>query len=178
MSPILVTILVIAALLVVFTVLLLLGVLRRAGFFILASAVVVVGAIVLIKMLQIKTMIATPYTMAPDTVSTVRAAEADWQPQLSSVGTLSAVQGVMISAQLDGNIAKIAFEAGSQVKAGDLLVQQDVSAEAAADLAKVTLGRSRDLLSTHTIAQSQFDADNAGYAQALAQADNIRAVIA
>ena len=179
-------IIVLVAILVVLAVLALTGVLARAAFLILASVVVVVGAVVLIKVSQIKTMMSTPYVMPPDTVSTAKATEYDWQPELSSVGSLSAVQGVMVAAQLDGNIAKLAFEAGSKVQAGDLLLQQDVSAEqaqlraaeAAADLAKVTLGRSRELLSTHTIAQSQFDADNAAYAQALAQADNIRAVIA
>ncbi|HVW22014.1 MAG TPA: efflux RND transporter periplasmic adaptor subunit [Opitutaceae bacterium] len=180
------SIFVILAVLIVLAVLFAKGVLPRAAFFIVASVIVVIGAVVLIKVSQIKTMIATPYAMPPDTVSTARAAQSDWQPELSSVGTLNAVQGVMVSAQLDGNVAKIAFEAGAKVKAGDLLLQQDVAAEtaqlraaeAAADLAKVNLRRSRELLSSHTIAQSQFDTDNAAYAQALAQADNIRAVIA
>ena len=54
-----------------------------------------------------------------------------WQPAIHVVGSLAAVQGVTISAQLDGNIAKIAFEAGAAVKAGDLLVSQDTTVEQA-----------------------------------------------
>ena len=87
---------------------------------------------------------------------------------------------------MDGNIAKIAFEAGSKVKAGDLLLQQDTTVEeaqleaaaAAVDLARINLARSKELLAKQTIAQSQLDTDDANYKQAIAQAANIRAVIA
>lgn len=179
-------ILAVVILLGVLATLLFLGKIRRSAFFTLASAVVVIGALVVIKLSQFATMMAMPYVMPPDTVSTARATETTWQPELSSVGTLSAVQGVTVAAQLDGNVSRIAFEAGSAVRAGDLLLQQDTSveqaqlraAQAAAALARVTLDRSRQLLASHTISQSQYDADDAAYAQALAQADNIRALIA
>ena len=81
---------------------------------------------------------------------------------------------------------RIAFVPGSTVQAGDLLVQQDVSveeaqlraADAAAELARINLERSRELLASKTISQSQFDTDNADCKQAVAQTDNIRATIA
>jgi membrane fusion protein (multidrug efflux system) len=112
--------------------------------------------------------------------------EDTWQHELASVGTLSAVQGVTVSAQLDGLVVAIAFEPGARVKAGDLLVQQDVtaeeaqlrSAESAVQLAQINLKRSKELLAHNTIAQSQLDADQATYTQAVAQADAIRATIA
>jgi membrane fusion protein (multidrug efflux system) len=124
--------------------------------------------------------------MPPTSVTTMQVKPETWDRLLSSVGTVSAVQGVTVSAQLDGAITRIAFEPGSRVNAGDLLVQQDVSseeaqlrsAEAAARLAEVNLKRSAELLKKNTIAQSQYDSDAAAFAQAKAQEDNIRATIA
>jgi len=179
-------ILIIVALLVLLVVLLVLGKIRRPAFFTLGGLVVLVGVLVIIKFSQFAAMGAMRYAPPPDTVTTASVAETTWQPFLSSVGSLSAVQGVTIAAQLDGNVAKITFEAGSAVKVGDLLVQQDTSseeaqlraAEAAAELARLNLGRSRQLLSDATISQSQYDGEAAGSKQAEAQAENIRAAIA
>jgi membrane fusion protein (multidrug efflux system) len=93
---------------------------------------------------------------------------------------------VTVAAELDGKIVEVSFEAGSKVKAGDLLIRQDTSveeamlrsAEAGVELAKVNLDRTRELLAKATVSQSQFDSDGATYKQALAAADNIRATIA
>ncbi len=179
-------IVIVVLLLVVLAVLLAIGFIKRAVFLILAGLVAVVGVLVIIKMSQIKAMMAMQYTPPADTVTTAAVTETVWQPFLSSVGSLSAVQGVTVTAQLDGNVAKIAFAAGSSVKAGDLLLQQDTSAEeaqlhaaeAAAELARLNLGRSRQLLSDSTISQSQYDGEDAGSKQAEAQAATIRAAIA
>jgi membrane fusion protein (multidrug efflux system) len=102
------------------------------------------------------------------------------------VGSLEAVQGVMVTAELKGKVDKIAFDPGAMVQAGDLLVQQDISsekaqiqaAEAAVTLAKITLERTRKLLIEKTVSQSQYDNADAQYKQAAAQVDNIRATIA
>jgi len=179
-------IIVVAALLVLLVVLLVFGIIRRPAFFTLAGLIVVVGALVIIKLSQFAAMGAMAYAPPPDTVTTVTVTDATWQPILTSVGSLAAVQGVTVTAQLDGNLAKIAFGAGSAVKAGDLLVQQDVTSEeaqlraavAAADLAQLNLKRSRELLGEATISQAQYDTDAAAYQQNLAAADNIRATIA
>jgi membrane fusion protein (multidrug efflux system) len=179
-------ILLIAAVLALLVVLLVLGKIRRTAFLTLAGLIVVVGALVIIKFSQFAAMGAMQYAPPPDTVTTAPVAEATWQPLLSSVGSLTAVQGVTVAAQLDGNVTKITFTPGSAVKAGDLLVQQDTSSEeaqlhsleAATELARLNLGRSHQLLADATISQAQFDTDNANYQQALSQADNIRASIA
>ncbi|MCG6972695.1 MAG: efflux RND transporter periplasmic adaptor subunit, partial [Desulfobacterales bacterium] len=105
---------------------------------------------------------------------------------LTSVGSLEAVQGVMVTAELKGKVEKIAFDPGAMVQAGDLLVQQDISsetaqlqaAEAAVSLTKITLERTRKLLTEKTVSQSQYDNADAQYKQAAAQVDNIRATIA
>ncbi|MCJ7830271.1 MAG: efflux RND transporter periplasmic adaptor subunit, partial [Desulfobacterales bacterium] len=102
------------------------------------------------------------------------------------VGSLVAVQGLTVSAELSGKIVKIAFEAGSKAKAGDVLIQQDTAsesaqiraAESAAALAKINFERSRKLLPQKVISQSDFDNAEAQYRQAVAQVDNLRAIIA
>jgi len=151
-----------------------------------AFLLVVLGVIGLVKFLQIKTLIDTKFTQPLETVSTATVTKQSWQQTLTSVGSLTAVQGVTVAAELDGKIVKVAFEAGSEVKAGDLLVAQDTSveeaqlrsAEAAVDLAHVNLKRTKELFAKATVSQSQFDSDTAAAQQAEAAADNIRATIA
>jgi len=185
MSPAIVFVIT-AALVAAVLVLFLLRVLNAVGFIVLAAIVVVIGVLGGIKYSQIHKMMTSKWSMPPTAVTAAEVTEESWQPVLSAVGSLTAVQGVIVSAQLDGNVTKIAFEAGSTVRAGDLLVQQDVTsevaqlhaAEASAELARINLKRSHELLASETISQSQYDTDDATYKQALAQAENIRAVIA
>jgi membrane fusion protein (multidrug efflux system) len=147
---------------------------------------VVLGFVVLVKALQIKTLITTKFPMPLETVSTATAMKQEWQPTLTSVGSMSAVQGVTVAAELDGKIVQIAFESGREVKAGDLLVKQDTSveeaqlrsAEAGVELAHVNLKRTKELFDKATVSRAQFDADTATAEQAVAGADNIRATIA
>jgi multidrug efflux pump subunit AcrA (membrane-fusion protein) len=174
-----------AGLVLVLVVLLLLRKISRVAFIALAVVVALIGALMATKISQFKAMGGAKWAPPPSVVTTASVTAADWEPILPATGTLVAVQGVTVSAQLDGNVARIAFEAGTTVRAGDLLVQQDVTvetaqlqaAQAAADLARVNLRRSRELLSTATISQQQFDSDSANYKQALAQEGNIQATI-
>jgi len=156
-------------------------------FLTITALIVVLGSITGIKVLQITTMIAqgAHATMPPEAVSTAVAKEEDWPLTLDAVGSLSAVQGVTVAAEMDGKVVETSFQPGSEVKAGALLVRQDTaaeeaqlrSAEAAVVLAKLNRERSRELLAKSTISQSQLDADNAAFDQAAAAADNLRAVI-
>ncbi len=121
----------------------------------------------------------------PVTVGTAEAQSLTWQPTLRAVGTFVAMQGITVSAQLDGAVTQIAFESDTLVKAGDLLVQQDISteraqldsAEAAAALAKLSLDRGTQLRAQGSNAQSDLDTANASYQQAQANAAAIRATI-
>lgn len=154
--------------------------------FTVAALLVILGTVGLVKFLQIKTLISVKFAQPPESVSTAKATPESWRQTLTSVGSLTAVQGVTIAAELDGKIVQVAFEAGTAVKAGDLLVRQDTSveeamlrsAEAGVDLARVNLERTRELLAKATVSQSQFDSDQATFTQAIAAADNIRATIA
>lgn len=148
---------------------------------------IIIGALGGIKFLQIQSMIAygKQFVPPPATVTIAEAKKDDWESQLTAVGSLEAVQGVMITAELPGKVVKIAFEPGTNVKAGDLLIQQDVTSEkaqlraaaTAVDLTRMNLKRSRKLIGDKVIPQSQFDAAKAEYDQAVARRDDIRATI-
>jgi len=154
----------------------------------IGGLLVIVGGIIGIFALMIAKLIAASaaMTMPPSAVNIYTIKSELWQPRLTSVGTLSAVQGVTMSAQLDGPITKINFTAGAKVNAGDILVEQDTTvevaqlhaAEASLELAKLNLKRSKELLERNTISQSQLDTDDSTEKQMEANADNIRAQIA
>jgi membrane fusion protein (multidrug efflux system) len=150
------------------------------------SLVVILGLIVLVKALQIASMMHMKFAQPAESVSTTGVKLESWQETLPSVGSISAVQGVTVAAELDGKIVQVSFESGSAVQAGDILVRQDTSqeeaqlrsAEAGVALAKVNLERTTELFAKATVSQSQLDADAATYKQAIGAADNIRATIA
>jgi len=185
MPSVLLILLVAGALVLVLLLLLAFRAITGVACFALSVLVVIVGGLAAIKISEFKKMGAVKWTMPPTPVTTAAASEETWDRILPAVGSLAAVQGVTVSAQLDGNVAKIAFEPGSTVAAGDLLLQQDItsenaqlaSAQAAAELAKTNLARSRELLEKTTISQQQFDSDDSAYKQAVAQAANIQATI-
>jgi len=148
--------------------------------------VVLTGVLGGIKGLQISRMIAQKKQPLPETVTTAVAHTENWESVLTSVASLVAVQGVMVSAEMTGKVVQIAFEPGTTVQAGDLLVQQDIaaetaqlrSAEATVALTKITLERARKLLAQNTSSQSVYDNADAQHKQAVAQVDNMRALIA
>ncbi len=161
---------------------------KKALILTLFGLIVLVGVLGGVKGLQINQMIAQgkQYVPPPETVTTATVQSATWPTMLKAVGSLEAVQGVMVTAELTGKVVRIAFAPGSAVKAGDLLVQQDTSleaaqlrsAEASMDLARLNLERARELLPENVITQSNFDNVEAEYKQAAAQVDAIRATIA
>jgi membrane fusion protein, multidrug efflux system len=122
----------------------------------------------------------------PTAVTTTVAQKSEWQPTLETIGTVVAINGVTISTDLAGIVSKIAFESGSEVKAGDLLVQlntdqeqaQLAQAEAQRDWTQITLTRNQDLLAKRTVSQSDFDSATAQFHQAQASVDQYKAVIA
>ena len=161
---------------------------KKRVIFTIIGLVVLIGILGGIKGLQISRMIAygKQFVPPPETVTAFEVHPDLWESLLASVGSLEAVQGVMVTAELKGKVEKITFDPGAMVQAGDLLVQQGISSEtaqlraseAAVALAKITLERTRKLLTEKTVSQSQYDNADAQYKQAAAQVDNIRATIA
>src|SRR5207253_4913731 len=85
-----------------------------------------VGLVILlvgIKAMQIAKMMSSPMTMPPTTVSSVVVKEEDWAPTLSAIGSVSAVQGAVVSTELGGVVEQINFQNGGEAKKGDVLVR-------------------------------------------------------
>jgi membrane fusion protein (multidrug efflux system) len=160
---------------------------KRRLLIIMISLAVLVAVLVAVKAMQIGAMVAQGknFVPQPETV-TAAAVQADsWATALTAVGTLNAVQGVTLAADLAGKVVEIAFEAGTPVKKGDILLRQDTSSEKAqlpgalaqVDLSRTNLERMTQLLAKNLISQSERDTAVAAAEQAQAQADTIRAAI-
>ncbi len=148
----------------------------------------IVGPLFLAKTSQFKAMAeaGAAMVMPPTTVTAAPVQSATWGDTLSAPGSLDAVQGVTVGAEVPGKVVKIGFEPGAAVQAGDLLVQLDTSTEeaqlraaaASAALARANLARARELRASGTNSPAELDASDASARQADAQAESIRAIIA
>lgn len=66
-----------------------------------------------------------------ETVSAEAARADSWQPHVTAIGTLVAVNGIDITPEVGGVVREINFDSGQIVKKGDKLVQLDISTEEA-----------------------------------------------
>jgi membrane fusion protein (multidrug efflux system) len=138
-----------------------------------------------IKALQIRKMVSTPMVMPPTTVSSATVKEEDWAPTLSAVGSLSAVQGAIIAAELGGVVSDIKFENGGVAKKGDVIMKLDASqeeallrsAEAEAELARQDLERTRGLASEKVVSKAELDAAASKFNRLNAVVDQMRSNI-
>lgn len=154
----------------------------------LIGLVILIALLVVVKGLQIGAMTgqAKNFVPPPETVTSAVVKAEAWQISLTSVGTLNAVRGVTVAAELPGKVVEIFFEGGESVKRGDILLRQDTSSEKAQlaailaqlNLNRTNLDRANQLLSKDYISRADRDAAVAAADQAEAQAENIRAVIA
>jgi membrane fusion protein, multidrug efflux system len=146
----------------------------------------IAGPLFLVKRGQFKAMASAPMIMPPTVVTAAPATAEKWENVITGTGSFVPVQGVTVAAEMPGKIVKIAFEPGATVKAGDVLVQFDISteeaqlraAEATAALGKANLERARGLRESNTNSPAELDAADAQAKQAAAQADMLRAMIA
>ncbi|HUY67778.1 MAG TPA: efflux RND transporter periplasmic adaptor subunit [Alphaproteobacteria bacterium] len=120
------------------------------------------------------------------TVSTVKAAAEDWQPKLTAVGTLRAVEGTDVSPEVAGIVEQVDFQSGAEVAAGAALVQlraeDDIaklqSLQASSKLAQVTYARDLKEVRVHAISQATLDADTANLHNLKAQVAEQAAIVA
>src|SRR5437764_2103263 len=144
---------------------------------------VIIGGI---KKLQISKMQSMPMVMPPTTVSSVPVKEEDWAPILPSVGTISAVQGATVAAELAGTVAEIKFTNGGLAKRGDVLVRLDTSSEEAQlhtseadlELARADLERARDLAARNVVSKAELDSAESKFKQKEGTVSNMRAMTA
>ena len=161
---------------------------KKRIIFTLIGLAILIAILAAIKAMQIRTMIdqGKKFVPPPETVTSVLVKADSWVTSLTSIGTLNAVQGVTVSAELAGKVVRITFEAGMSVKKGDVLLHQDTSSEEAqlpgavaeVDLSRINLQRAEQLYAKGLIARVDLDNARANNKQTYAQAENIRATIA
>ncbi len=154
---------------------------------ILVVVIVFITALGGVKFLQIKSAIAAyaAFQPPPEAVTTIVAQQERWPATLGAIGTVAAVRGVVVAADLPGIVDRITFDSGKRVAAGDVLVQLDTrqeqaqlaAAEAQRDLARANLERMRSLKDQRIVAQAEYDQAEAQSKQAEASAGEIRATI-
>lgn len=153
----------------------------------LLALIIIGGSLAGIKVLQIRHMIALGGKMVqpPEIISTASVQMQSWESVLTAVASLEAVQGVTVAAEQPGKVVAISFASGDFVEKGVPLVQLDTSAEKAQlraiessrNLARTNLRRLAGLAAKGFIAQAEYDNAEAGFKEAEAQTENIKAVI-
>jgi len=161
--------------------------LKRMILMLLLAAAAVAG-LGFVKFRQIQTGIAqnAGFQPPPEAVTTIVAKQEKWPATLDVIGTTVAVQGVTVSADLPGTVARIGFESGKSVHAGDVLVELDTrqeraqlaAMEAQRDLARINFGRTEQLVKQGVIAKTEYDNVTAQQKATEAQVGEIRATIA
>ena len=153
----------------------------------LAVMLSLIAALGFFKFRQIQTAMAegAAFQPPPEAVTTIVAQQEDWPATLSAIGTMAAVQGVTVSADLPGIVDRIGFESGRSVQKGDVLAELDTrqeraqlaAIEAQRDLARLNYNRMKGLLGDRVISQAEFDRAVAEQQQTDAQVGEIRATI-
>src|SRR5271154_3095405 len=158
--------------------------------FILMLVVVglILGGLGFLKYRQVEAAIAAGASFAPPptAVTTVVAKRETWPSTLEVIGTVAAIQGVTVSADLPGTVDKIHFESGQWVSEGDILGELDTrqekaqlaNIEAQRDLARIQYGRSEQLSKAGVISKSEYDNAAAQQKATEAQVGDIKAAIA
>ncbi|TKB51040.1 efflux RND transporter periplasmic adaptor subunit [Ferrimonas sediminicola] len=126
------------------------------------------------------------YAPPPATISVVEARSESWRPQVASVGTLNAIEGIELAAEVSGTVDGILFQSGQQVAAGQLLItlNDDVeqanllSYQAQAELAAIKFKRSEGLFRNNNISETDYDQASADLKVANANVAQTRATIA
>jgi membrane fusion protein, multidrug efflux system len=152
----------------------------------IGALVVLVILLVGIKVMQIGKMMSTPMVMPPTTVASATVKQEDWAPVLSAVGSVSAVQGAIVSTELGGVVAEIGFPNGGEAKKGEVLLKLDSSseeaqlrtAEADLELQRANLQRTRDLAARKVVSKQDLDGAQSAFGQKQGTVDNMRAFIA
>ena len=133
----------------------------------LTVTLVLVAALGFVKFQQIQTAIAqgAAFQPPPEAVTTIVAQQEEWPATLSAIGTMAAVQGVTVSADLPGTVERILFDSGEAVQAGEVLAVLDTrqeqaqlaAIEAQRELARLTFERMQGLLNEQVISAAEFD---------------------
>ena len=156
-------------------------------FVMLTVTAALIAGLGFVKFKQIQTAVgqAAAFQPPPEAVTTIVAAAAPWPATLSAIGTVAAVQGVTVSADLPGTVDTIGFASGQIVHEGEVLALLDTrqeqaqlaAADAQRELAVLNFQRMQGLLTGNVISQAEFDRATADSRQTQARVGEIRAAI-
>src|SRR5512132_498812 len=156
-------------------------------FVMLTLTLLFVAGLGFVKFRQIQTAIAqgAAFQPPPEAVTTVVALQERWPSTLNAIGTMAAVRGVTVSADLPGIVDEILFESGQAVREGQVLVVLDTrqeqaqmaAVEAQRVLARLNFNRMQDLLDQRVVSKAEYDSATAESRQAEARVGEIRAAI-
>jgi membrane fusion protein (multidrug efflux system) len=129
---------------------------------------------------------AAPAQEPPATVSTIVAHATDWQDTRQAVGTIRAVRGADLAAEVSGVVDSVDFDSGRDVAAGTILLRlrpDDDAArladlQASADLAASNLARDTKQFRAQAVSQASIDADESRLRSARAQIAQLQALMA
>lgn len=152
----------------------------------LYTGLAIVGVYFLIKIAKV---LIIDYKMSkqpkipPSPVEIAKVTAENWQDKISSTGTISAIKGVTISAEVAGRVTKIYFKSGADVKKGEPLFQiyPDVleaelqNDQAALALAQVNYDRAAALYLKRVASKEQLDQYTAQLQQAQANVNETKA---
>ncbi|HET7294157.1 MAG TPA: efflux RND transporter periplasmic adaptor subunit [Vicinamibacteria bacterium] len=160
---------------------------RKRMLVMLAGAVAFVAVISTLKFRQFQAAAAqaASFQPPPEAVTTVIARHDEWPATLEAIGSVAAVHGVTVAADLPGLVAHIAFDSGRTVGAGEVLLRLDARQEEAQlaaalaqlELARLNLQRRRGLVDEGIVSQADYDTAVAEHKQAEAKVGEIRATI-
>jgi membrane fusion protein (multidrug efflux system) len=160
---------------------------KKRMILVLVGMAVFVAAIAFVKIRQVKASAAeqASFQMPPEAVTTVRARQDVWSSSVAAIGTVEAVHGVTVAADLPGLVSRIQFDSGKKVRAGDVLVRLDTrqeqaqlaAAEAQRSLSSVNFERMRGLREKGITSQAEYDRSSAEHKQAVAQTGESQAAI-
>jgi membrane fusion protein (multidrug efflux system) len=152
----------------------------------LGLAAVLLTGLGFLKFKQVQSAVqAAAYQPPPEAVTSIVVKREQWPATTAVIGTMEAVQGVMVSADLPGTVDRINFDSGKAVREGDVLVELDTrqeraqlaSLEAQRDLAKVNFARMEQLVKQGVISRMEYDQATASQRQTEATVGEIRATI-
>jgi membrane fusion protein (multidrug efflux system) len=154
----------------------------------LAVVIVAIGGLgfAKFKQIQVAAQSFAKFQPPPTAVTTIVARQENWPATLNAIGTVVAVQGVTVSADLPGIVDRIAFDSGKSVHEGDVLVELDTkqeraqlaAAQAQSDLARINFQRLQGLVKDGVIPQADYDRAESEQRATEAKVKEIQATIA
>ena len=132
----------------------------------LSVMAVLLTALGFIKFKQVESAVhAAAFQPPPEAVTSVVAQQEQWPATTNIIGTVEAVHGVTVSADLPGIVERINFDSGKYVRQGEVLVELDTrqeraqlaALEAQRDLARIQYGRMQQLVNEGVISRVEYD---------------------